>query len=109
MWMQLFNLKELVCKVHAILNENPEARDNDRLLLVEIWVRESAPHHTLDFFRELLNGKIAFPDTVTRIRRKLQEKHEDLRGKKWKSRHYKEKDVCSQLQMITYPSNMTIA
>lgn len=107
--MQLFNLKELANKVHTVLLEEPGTRDDDRLLLIEIWIRDSAPHRTFDFFRELLNGKIAFPDTVTRIRRRLQEKHEDLRGEKWKSRHHKEKDVCSQLQMITYPSNMTIA
>lgn len=96
----LFNLKELIPKVYSVLKHYPQARDDDRLLLIQVWSKESNADKVSDFFNELREGRISLPDTLTRIRRKLQEEHEELRGEKWQSRHSQQKQVCQQLNLI---------
>lgn len=95
--MNEFNLQEIACKVYSTLTDVPATRDDDKLLLIEIWSKESQSKNLEDFFVELKEGTISFPDTVTRIRRKLQEKHKSLRGDKWDVRHQVEGAVCQQL------------
>jgi hypothetical protein len=95
--MNEFNLQEIACKVYSTLTDVPSTRDDDKLLFIEIWYIESQASSLVDFFNELQAGVISFPDTVTRIRRKLQEKHKSLRGDKWDSRHQMEGAVCQQL------------
>ncbi len=95
--MQSVDLKELAKKVHDILVNNPSTRDDDRLLIVELWSSESLSDSSKDFFDEMLKGYVSFPDTVTRVRRKLQEKNESLRGEKWVARHKMQRDITEDL------------
>ena len=99
---QPFDLQAIACKVYSVLTENPEARDDDKILLVEIWSKESKAKDISEFLAELLEGKISFPDAVTRVRRKLQEKHKILRGEKWDVRHNLEGAFCQQLTFFDY-------
>lgn len=94
---QDFDLQAIGYKVFSILTENPGARDDDKLLLVEIWSRESKAKDIASLMNEILVGSVSFPDTVTRVRRKLQEKHESLRGELWDARHNLEEHFCKQL------------
>jgi len=94
------DLQKLTPKVHSILEDNPQTRDDDRLLIVEVWAKESRAYSKREFLVEILKGHIAFPDAVTRVRRKLQEKHEHLRGEKWEIRHKMQGDVCEQIELI---------
>jgi hypothetical protein len=93
----LFDFKRIAKKVHSILSEHPEARDDDRILLSLIWAEETSFMSSTSFLTELMEGKITTPETITRMRRKIQEKHEPLRGDKWKIRHQMEAVVCQQL------------
>jgi len=90
-----FDLQAVACKVYSVLTDLPESRDDDRVLLSTIWTKELG--HSKDFFCEFLGGKLSHPETITRIRRKIQEKHEKLRGDKWESRHQMEGVMCQQL------------
>lgn len=92
-----FDLKAIARKVFSLLTDVPETRDNDKLLLVEIWRKESKSLSAHGFFDELFQGLISFPDTITRVRRKLQEKYPSLRGEKWELRHRLEGAMCEQL------------
>lgn len=92
-----FDLKAVGCKVFSVLTDCPESRDDDKLLLMQIWQRESQASTVGDFFAELLNGKLSNAETITRMRRKLQEKHKVLRGEKWDVRHNVESVMCEQL------------
>jgi len=60
-----FDLQAIACKVYSVLTKNPQARDDDKILLVEIWSKETKAKDISEFLSELLSGKISFPDTVT--------------------------------------------
>lgn len=96
---QPFDLQAVACKVYSALTDFPESRDDDKVLLSTIWVRELGDKESniKDFFTEFLSGHLSNPETITRVRRKLQEKHEKLRGEKWEIRHKMEGAVCQQL------------
>lgn len=92
-----FDLQKAACKVYSLLTDNPATRDDDRLLLVEIWSRETKSTDSTEFFRELLDGTLSHPESIRRMRQKIQEKHEALRGEKYEARHGMEASICQQL------------
>jgi hypothetical protein len=92
-----FDLQAVACKVYSILIELPECRDDDNKLLLAIWAKESESLTTIDFFRDLLDGKVSHFESIRRMRQKLQEKHSSLRGEKWDVRHQMEGAMCDQL------------
>jgi hypothetical protein len=96
-----YDLKQVANKVYASLIERPIARDDDRALLYMVWSKE-CEHLPLGtkFLDAFLEGKVSNPESVTRMRRKLQEKHESLRGDKWEARHNMEAVVCQQLSLF---------
>lgn len=64
--MNIKNLKDLVWE---ILKENPDTRDNDKLLIMKVWEEQG-----LKFNDQQLGMffKVAFPETITRLRREIQ-------------------------------------
>ena len=92
-----FDLKAVGCKVFSVLTDIPKCRDDDKLLLSEIWQRETQALSASNFFDELSSGKLSHAETITRMRRKLQEKHASLRGEAWEVRHNMEGAMCTQL------------
>lgn len=90
--MKKNEMNELVEKA---LREHPVTRDDDLKLFV--WVVYYIKPELMDKkFSETLwnhkeNGLPSF-ETVTRIRRKLQEKNYHLRGKAYEDRHHKESE-----------------
>src|SRR5688572_3627297 len=96
--MNDFNLQEVACKVYSILLETPKSRDSDRVLLSIIWDNEIKELGQVENFLPLFeDGKLSNPETVCRMRRKLQEVHPCLRGEKWDARHNVEGNICQQL------------
>lgn len=92
-----FDLQQAACKVFSILTDIPATRDCDRLLLVEIWSRESQAKDVAGFMNELLEGSLSHPESIRRMRQKIQEKHQSLRGDKYDARHGMEANICQQL------------
>ena len=92
-----FDLQAVACKVYSILTDNPATRDDDKLLLIEIWSKESQAKDIAGLFNELLEGNISHFESIRRMRQKIQEKHPTLRGDKWESRHNMEGAICQQL------------
>jgi septal ring factor EnvC (AmiA/AmiB activator) len=81
--------KELSAKVSSLLKFVPETRDNDRYLVSEIWSQETEAETVNEFLIEIEDGKLSHFETITRIRRRLQEEDEDLRGETYEQRqHY---------------------
>lgn len=89
------DLENIAHRVNFLLLHSLECRDDDRLLLSLMWQFELQDGE--DFFNNLENGRLSNAETITRIRRKLQEKFPNLRGTKWDSRHNLEAAVCQQL------------
>jgi hypothetical protein len=85
-------LKLTEVKVREILMDNPEARDNDNLLLSEYLKRLEYGDFTF-IANEIVSKKIATMfKTVERTRRKVQEKNPELRGENWLKRHLAQDD-----------------
>jgi hypothetical protein len=84
-------LKHTEVKVNDILLNNPDARDDDNLLLGE-YLKALNPSFAY-VAKEIFDKKIATTfKTVERTRRKLQEKNPELRGESWKKRHLAQED-----------------
>ena len=85
--------------VEDVLKEHPEARDDDHKLF--IWVCYYQKPELLNetfskaFWNHNENGLPSF-ETITRIRRKAQEKKPELRGKAYDKRHQKESEYIMQ-------------
>lgn len=82
-------LEEIVVKV--LLN-CPQTRDDDKLLILKVWAWQNPQLRASDysftnFAINYLNGLYADSESITRARRKIQEKNPDLRGEKWSERH----------------------
>lgn len=95
--MSFTDLQQTGYKVFSVLTDMPATRDDDRLLLVEIWTRETHAKELTEFMNELLGGSLSHPESVRRMRQKIQEKHPSLRGEKYDARHGMEAVVCQQL------------
>ena len=97
--------------VESILKEYPQTRDNDSRLAFIFYTKtipmfyiphdkDNNNYHAMDvveFFRRLSNKKVTAMSSITRARRKLQEKFESLRGKNWKARQKHQKVVVNTM------------
>lgn len=96
--MTLENLTEYI---EGLLRSKPHLRDDDRRLVANVWHYELKHDNSIsDFLTAYVMDKITSADTITRIRRKLQELKPDLRGTKWAERHEKEQKVINDLKKI---------
>lgn len=75
--------------VKSVLVQSEKARDDDRYIDAVIWNKE-AERLGLTSIKEFINayyrGKITDPNSISRVRRKLQELYPELRGKKYEER-----------------------
>jgi len=90
----IHKLRSIQDTVKKILEQHPEARDNDRLLMLKVWCEQNKnlryPYFTFyRFALEFKEGIYADPESIRRSRQKLQEKHAHLRGKSY----YRRKDL----------------
>lgn len=100
--MQIKNKAELVKK---LLQKNPHLRDDDNKLIATIWWNEIKKAGTdpspykplLDMFAQ---GKLSNPESIRRVRQKLQENESELRGNMYSIRHKEQEKVKSELKYI---------
>ena len=84
-------------EVLDVLNTFDSHRDSDMKLLSTIWGGELMElgekciedYTALDLLDYIHDGKLTTPESITRIRRKLQQENPELRGNVWKERHEK--------------------
>jgi len=91
--MEKINLKETV---KMYLKSIEETRDNDNYLIYLIC-RYTYEYHkksgyTVDFLDDIRLGKVVNFDYIKRIRRRLQEKHPELRGETYGKRKGKKQE-----------------
>lgn len=83
------NMKDLVTQ---FLQNYPETRDNDRLLMLKVWAHECPNLRNSDtsfkggFAEPFLGGSFADPESIRRTRQKVQEANPFLRGRKYVDR-----------------------
>lgn len=96
---QMIKISPLVA---SILKKDLEARDDDNILCILVWKAQGAKEKSSfkQFKYNLILNKFATPETITRSRRKIQEKNSSLRGELYKQRHQAEEDMRSQLKLF---------
>jgi len=99
--MKIFKQKEIVTN---LLTKYPELRDNDSRLVSNVWVHELKQmkfNHDSIKATVLLSlyatGRLTSSDSITRLRRKLQEENPQLRGAMYNKRRNLVADTQIQL------------
>lgn len=90
---------DIMAQVEKIMREHPEARDDDFKLYGWACKESDVRVMQLTFTQVLWNAsKLNIPsyESVTRARRKLQEQHPELRGKKYQTRQSKQSEYISK-------------
>lgn len=98
--MKGFDFTKVTSKVFLLLLEDPRCRDDDRILCCEVWKKELEKTPEIDFLKAFEDGIVSHPESIRRMRQKLQEKHEGLRGKRWLQRHKLAEVVCGQIAFL---------
>lgn len=87
-----------------LLNQYADFKDNDHQLVAWFWKLEmekmgysSSTTPTQTFFKLMAYGKLTSADTITRVRRLVQEENPALRGKKYNERQAKQSIVKKDL------------
>ena len=92
-------IKDYLKLVEKILREHPETRDDDMRLYV--WIcHETCPASMIQQFSKVMwyHSDYGLPsyESITRARRKLQEQHPELRGKKYEKRQGKQAEYINK-------------
>lgn len=94
----LTEMKGIKPKVDKLLGSYPHLRDDDNKLIATIWrsevnnIEDISGIKMLKIFAE---GSLTSPESIRRMRQKLQEENENYRGENYAKRH-KEKDNIKQ-------------
>ena len=99
------NIKKAGEIVEKILEAYPETRESDELLILKVWATQNPQIRDksfsfVAFSHDFLSGKFHSTGSISRARRKLQEKREDLRGSNYHKRHKHTQEVKKQLKSI---------
>lgn len=97
------DIENISKRVLAYLQSIPETRDNDSMLIGYIHWGDlkklyGNPNNCpiKDYFKLLKDGNLSPVDSITRARRKWQEKTPSLQGTRWVERHTKKTDEAKQ-------------
>jgi hypothetical protein len=90
--------------VIELLTQYSDFKDNDQQLVAWFWKLEMEAHgypasstQTQTFFKLMAFGKLTSADTITRVRRLVQEETPELRGTKYNQRQDKQSSVKKDL------------
>ena len=100
MLKQIIKVQE---QVQILLETYPKLRDNDVRLVASYYynnVSNINQMSAIDFLQIMVNGNLPSPDTITRARRKIQEKHPELRGVNYVERQKLEKQVRQEINKV---------
>ncbi len=92
------SLKEMTSikpKVAALIKIKEELRDNDNKLLANFWSTE-IDYKAMsgeEVFKAIADGELTSPESIARMKRKLQAQFPQLRGKEYDNRRKEESVV----------------
>jgi hypothetical protein len=96
-------LETLEEMVREVLKKDPKARDDDRILTLDVWVNIFKVNPWSPISEVMRNKDLPSQESLGRVRRKIQMKDESLRGSK-----YKEKvRMDAQIDYIEYANSDT--
>lgn len=95
--------KNIEKRIIELLVKHEHLRDSDDKLVANFWIvelggsAESGKMPAYDFLQKYANGELTTADTITRIRRKVQTEHPELRGEMWAKKKAHEIVIEKQL------------
>ena len=93
-------------KVKILLEKYPHLRDSDERLIATYWMFEVGGQDSLSrmtahqFLQNFVEGAYTSPESIRRVRQKIQEQNETLRGKSYYKRQKLAKDVRSTIKSL---------
>ena len=86
------NTSSIKSHVEKLLASFPHLRDDDNKLIANIWSYQIGMESVrqingYDFLKIFADGNLTSPETIRRIRQKIQEQKPHLRGVNYKKRH----------------------
>ena len=92
-------------KVEMLLIKHPELKDNDNKLISVFWLNEigteTIEHMTaFQLLQFVANSELTNPETIRRVRQKLQEQDPALRGQKYNKRKNNGNDTRNQINKL---------
>jgi len=93
-------MRALKPRIEELLRTKQHLRDNDYRLIANVWSRE-VPIPEMSAHKFLLKfaaGNLSNPESIRRVRQKLQEENPSLRGEKWRLRHAEAEVVRSEIR-----------
>ena len=100
---QLFSI---VDEVEKFLTKYPILRDDDRRLIVNLWTKRMGGSDIVDHLepnevmKRIASPDMPSPESITRCRRKLQEKCPNLRGEVWYKRHQRAEGIRKEIHTL---------
>lgn len=95
--------KKIEHRIIKWLTDHPELRDSDDRLVANMWAEDMGGSHELKvqtamtFLKKYAAGELTMSDSITRIRRKIQQERPELRGKTYKMRNAHEHKIETDL------------
>jgi hypothetical protein len=98
-------IKNIKTKVKTLLINFPHLRDSDNRLIANIWHsqigKEKAKEYTaFDLLTSFSEGNLISPESIRRIRQKIQEQNPELRGESYKKRKEKAEEIRKEINKI---------
>jgi hypothetical protein len=93
-------LFSMIDEVKKLLTKYPSLRDNDDKLMANIWCNriDNLDNETAtNVLIMLAKRKLPSYESISRCRRKIQEKNPHLRGEKWNERHGRAKEIRREI------------
>jgi len=99
-------LEPLLKKVKSLMIKDASFRDNDNLLIAEIWKQEleslNIPFDSNinSFFDAYINKKITSAENIRRTRQLIEESYYFLRGSTYNKRHHRQQEVIEEILIV---------
>lgn len=98
-------IKNIKSKVKYLLIKYPHLRDSDNKLIANIWHEQIGKDKAIeftafDFLSSFSNGNLISPESIRRIRQKIQEQNPELRGLSYKKRKIKGEEFKKEIVKV---------
>lgn len=105
------NLTTQEKRVENLLRKTYRLRDNDNKLVATIWWNELKergidPKKHKEILIMFAEGQLSMPDSITRVRRRLQETNPSLRGDTYGKRQAHQPEIIRQIREMPKGSNI---
>ena len=99
-------MKKIKQDIKNLLIQDKRYRDDDALLVCRFYYNKCGGEEAfktmsaINLLNLLAKKSLPFPDSITRVRRKLQEQEPELRGEKWEERHSLEEETSKDIHNL---------